>query len=560
MDHDDEHKSTNVEELLEDSKSEAEEEVTPSSDVAEAEGVPGGVFSSSTLDDIKSSDNNLVGAVPMKRSLACEGFGDWSESISQTYSEQLDRREETEGITAGLGQKKKAEIKMRMKGRMMGMDDISSNRAKTLAEKRSKLREDILKYGVAAIEKLYPRQGRKSAGSAKKSPGPKNLTFRLKPAPHDGSSQEVEAWKILKPYSHGKYIKQPDVSKVVYIQRKSGLVPLSSLCKQSKTVISNNIRLLRRRNVTLGKPEHFVRDGDRLVGVGGTRNKTHLNVRIHTLPTFQKKKEKISPFLVDDELAKFAASAIKNVSSGKVDIRELKRKQLLDMTEASRKIASEKSLVDRMLMKISFKREDNEDQDFFDSCMNNYKETRDAKKKSEKIEEKSDLNSSFDEYKSFNLGLKDKDYYKEEEDQDDEPNYSEEVVKEESEEIEEEKTSTEESVKKNAWSEVPKNVGPKDLNYDECPPLHGYYEGSIRSLVPKPVKLNFDGYTGYDFCDVPDCFCKENDSKLDDSRTSLPTEVGTPSDAKSGSQTPSGSKHKTQRIAKDLQRVKRGTG
>ena len=126
--------------------------------------------------------------------------------------------------------------------------------------------------------------------------------------------------------------------------------------------------------------------------------------------------------------------------------------------------------------------------------------------------------------------------------------------------IEEEKTSTEESVKKNAWSEVPKNVGPKDLNYDECPPLHGYYEGSIRSLVPKPVKLNFDGYTGYDFCDVPDCFCKENDSKLDDSRTSLPTEVGTPSDAKSGSQTPSGSKHKTQRIAKDLQRVKRGTG
>ena len=31
-------------------------------------------------------------------------------------------------------------------------------KAKTLAEKREFLHEDIMKYGVAAIEKLYPRQ------------------------------------------------------------------------------------------------------------------------------------------------------------------------------------------------------------------------------------------------------------------------------------------------------------------------------------------------------------------------------------------------------------------
>ena len=31
-------------------------------------------------------------------------------------------------------------------------------KAKTLAEKREFLHEDMMKYGVAAIEKMYPRQ------------------------------------------------------------------------------------------------------------------------------------------------------------------------------------------------------------------------------------------------------------------------------------------------------------------------------------------------------------------------------------------------------------------
>ena len=552
-----------VEDLLNDNEDDVETkmECTLHNDVTED--LPrvesSGVFCSSALEELKS-ENNLVGAVPVNRSLASEGFTDLSLTTtgSAQFSEQIERSEEGQGVTAGLGQKKKAEQRMRMGGRMAGLDDISSNKAKTLAEKRTKLREDILKYGVAAIEKLYPRQGRKAAGNVKKSPGPKHLTFRLKPAPHDGNFQEVEAWKILKPFSHGKYIKQPDVSKVVYIQRKSGLVPLSSLCKQSKTIISNNIHLLRRRTVNLGAPEHFVRDGDRLVGVGGTRSKSHNNIRVHTVPTFEKKKEKMVPFLVDDELANFAASAVKNVRSGKVDIREIKRRQNLEKTETSRKISNEKSLLDRMLLKISHKgKEDLDDPDYFDTCMSSYKNFRDSSKKPQPEEEKAELSSSLEEYKSFNLGLKDKDYYKEEGIVADEPTKEVESVKEDVDQQEDE-TIHEATVKINAWSEVPKNVGPKDLNYDECPPLHGYYEGSIRSLVPKPVKLNFDGYTGHDSCEVSECFCKENDSKLDDSRNSLPTEVGTPNDGKSGSQTPSGSKHKPHRIAKDLQRVKRG--
>merc|ERR1719225_686304 len=83
----------------------------------------------------------------MNRSLASKGFTDLSlaDAESPQFSEQIDRKEEGQGVTAGLGQKKKAEQRMRMGGRMGGLDDISSNKAKTLAEKRTKLREDILK-------------------------------------------------------------------------------------------------------------------------------------------------------------------------------------------------------------------------------------------------------------------------------------------------------------------------------------------------------------------------------------------------------------------------------
>jgi len=109
----------------------------------------------------------------------------------EKISEQIEERDILEGLRAGLGQKKKTEMKMRMR---MGNFAVSSAKAKTLAEKRSKLQEDILKFGVAAIEKLYPRQGRKSTNTRRTSDT--RSAYRMKPVPHDMHFEEVEASKI----------------------------------------------------------------------------------------------------------------------------------------------------------------------------------------------------------------------------------------------------------------------------------------------------------------------------------------------------------------------------
>ena len=543
-----------------------------------------GVFSSNLLEDVLEKDSELVGSVPVPRSLAWRGFSETTSEVMEKISEQLERNEE--GISAGLGQKKKTEQKMRMQGRMMGgggsvAEDISSNRAKTLAEKRTKLREDILKYGVAAIEKLYPRQGGGSAvkrtggTSSRKSSFSRNTTFKLKPAPHVTNSAEIDAWKILRPYSHDKYIKHPDHNPVVYIQRRHGLVPLSTLGRQSSGATlmpSASVHLLRRRNHNLGKPGHFVREGGRLVGVGGTRSKLDTAVKIHTLPSFERRRPVMTPFMVDHEFAKFAVSAVSSVSSVKVDIRQLKRNEAMAQVNMAKQI-EEKPLLDKMLFKMKQNELSNDglvSRDLFSSCMESYKNKRKKKETHRAIE---DSNSVLDEFKSFNLGIKDKDYMNFEENDNrvdivkeesiiqpkPKEEFKNEIKTEECNNLEidnERNTIVESAVTRNTWNQTPKNVVPKELNLDECPPLCGYREGSIRNLVPKPVKVNFDGYTGYDVCDVEDCvICQESDAKLDDSRASAPTEHGTP--GKSGSQTPSGSKHKPQRIAKDLQRVKR---
>ena len=59
---------------------------------------------------------------------------------------------------------------------------------------------------------------------------------------------------------------------MVFINRREGLVPLSSLCQDDvKSVMSSNVKLLKGRNVRLGKPRIFVKDNGRLVAVGGSR-------------------------------------------------------------------------------------------------------------------------------------------------------------------------------------------------------------------------------------------------------------------------------------------------
>ena len=86
-----------------------------------------------------------------------------------------------------------------------------------------------------------------------------------------------------------------------------------------------------------------------------------------------------------------------------------------------------------------------------------------------------------------------------------------------------------EMVIQNLWKDTPKLVSPNELNLDECPPLRGYSEGSIKPNEPLHA-LNFDGYTGYDICDVKDCFCKDDESRDVNEKdgTNSPTDTETP--------------------------------
>ncbi len=63
--------------------------------------------------------------------------------------QKLDEREVREGIKAGLGLKKRTADKVFR----MGGPGLVASKAKTLAEKRKRLHEDMMKYGVAAVER-----------------------------------------------------------------------------------------------------------------------------------------------------------------------------------------------------------------------------------------------------------------------------------------------------------------------------------------------------------------------------------------------------------------------
>jgi len=526
-----------------------------------------GVFASELLNHLLNGQTELVGAANIPANLAIEGITDLDNIDMEKISEQIEKREMLEGLRAGLGQKKKTEVMMKSR---MGDFAVSSAKAKTLAEKRNKLQEDILRFGVAAIEKLYPRQGRKTVQSRRNSDT--RSAYRMKPAPHDLQFDEVAASKILKPFSHSKYIKQPEYSSVVYIHRKDGLVPLSTLCKESKTIMSTNVNLLRGRNVRLGKPGHYVRHSGRLLAIGGTRSRHNMNIQIVKVPKFEKDKKKLPLFVVDDELAIFAATAVHNKPSGKVDIREIKRRKKIKRFEISEKISQKKSFLEQMMFKLSYTADEEtfDEENNFNSCMTSFKEfrERDQKVKSRKAVDVIE-NDSEDVYKSFHIGQKDyldntsstlndsKDFTEHEielEDLKAEPEREEGICGYSVEDCPN-KTAT---TTANNWDSTPLTVVPKDLNIDECPPLRGYHEASIKSMVPLPLKLNFDGYTGHDFCDVSGCFCKEGESVFGRSKQNSLTEFGTPlTGFHSGSQTPSESKMRPQKIAKDLQRVKR---
>ena len=159
---------------------------------------------------------------------------------------------------------------------------------KTLSEKRQFLQQDIMRYGVDAIEQMYPRQQQQH----KKNPQRSLLDspvkgMKMKPKPIGFADyEEIDVRKILKPNSHHKYIRDPLFDSVVYIERRGnrrdlnssttgGLVPLSTLVTpNSTTVLPSNCRLLSNRNKAMGKPKLFIKDKDgRLLAVGGSRYK-----------------------------------------------------------------------------------------------------------------------------------------------------------------------------------------------------------------------------------------------------------------------------------------------
>ena len=90
-----------------------------------------------------------------------------------------------------------------------------------MAEKRDQLQEEILKYGVAAIEKMYPRQAFYQQ-PIKKVTSPKIRGSPIKMKPKTLDFEEIDVRKILKPMSHGKYIREPDYDHMVFINRREG--------------------------------------------------------------------------------------------------------------------------------------------------------------------------------------------------------------------------------------------------------------------------------------------------------------------------------------------------
>jgi len=186
--------------------------------------------------------------------------------------------------TAGLGLKRKKDVSGRMMGtatKMMSSNSASENhppikKAKTLSEKRKNIEMEIMKYGILAVEKMYPRQ-QNSKFVKNMSLMNRGSPIKMKAKPVDLDFEEVDALDILEPFSHAKYIHQPDQNSVVYIQRRKGLVPLSSICTDSTTLISSNVKLLQGRNSRMGKPSLFFKDSEgRLIALGGSRSQEPL--------------------------------------------------------------------------------------------------------------------------------------------------------------------------------------------------------------------------------------------------------------------------------------------
>ena len=137
------------------------EEGTESSDEAN-------VFSSGLLDDLLGQKMEIAKREIFPTNLAMGGISEVKADAREVIEQQLEARETLEGLRAGLGQQQKSRMKMRMQ------NASQCPKVKTLAMKREKLAEDIMRYGVAAIERLYPRQQQKQQSQVSE-PGPHDV-------------------------------------------------------------------------------------------------------------------------------------------------------------------------------------------------------------------------------------------------------------------------------------------------------------------------------------------------------------------------------------------------
>merc|ERR1740128_636887 len=120
-----------------------------------------------------------------------------------------------------------------------------------------------------------------------------------------------------------------------------------------------------------------------------------------------------SPFMMDKEFAKFSVGAVTIAPCVKVDIRQLKRNEVSTRAHIDKELEN-KPLLDKMMFKMKQSdrlRDETVSQDYFTSCMQSYKSQRKTK---ETFKNEEDSEKSYDEYKSFNLGVRDKDYIKSE--------------------------------------------------------------------------------------------------------------------------------------------------
>ncbi|CAB4060408.1 unnamed protein product [Lepeophtheirus salmonis] len=289
------------------------------------------VFSSQVLDSALC-DKDLRTSYVVPQSAAAQCISEKTTGMPLPQDEILPT---DVGLNLGLGIKRKMEMSEQH-------DDLNmpgakrSKKPKTLSEKRVKLEEDIRKPPTSSV---------------KRKRGPKS-GIKMKPKPYGLDFKEIDAQLILRPFSHDKYIQQPEYNSVVYINRRKGMVPLSSLGKDCQSVLSKH---------------------GRVIAIGGSRNKENDSLKVIPVPDIKSRLARSQssldfiPFYMDEEFTSFAVGAIYSPKKKpKIDIRTWKKMKKnesdkVDLKEVLRKKSIVDHVYDKMLQSVPKKTEEEND-------------------------------------------------------------------------------------------------------------------------------------------------------------------------------------------------------